>query len=209
MELRKFIATTIREYLNEQHLNNDIKLNDNFYKWFANSKMIGSGGIPEIFRHSTNDEISVFDKSKLGINGISYGIGFYFEKLTDKITTFGHLGNIKNDCFLKIEKPYISRGHLYENFFIKEASNDEKKYIYDNTNMLKKMYKDNYWDNSNEKDLNKKTYDVHNYLTEILIKYNYDGIIGDKNITVVFEPNQIKSLKNDGTWDLDDNNIYS
>ena len=71
------------------------------------------------------------------------------------------------------------------------------------------MYKDNYWDNSNEKDLNKKTYDVHNYLTEILIKYNYDGIIGDKNITVVFEPNQIKSLKNDGTWDLDDNNIYS
>jgi hypothetical protein len=208
MKLKKLAENIIREYLNEQQ-NIENNLNDNFWKWFGNSRTVDKNGNLELFRHTTNVDISTFDKSKLGKNGISYGIGFYFEKLTNKITTFGHLGNIKKDCFLKIEKPYISKGHLYENFFIKETSNDEKYQIYNMTNSLKKMYKDNYWDNSNENDLDKKIFETHDYLTKVLIKYNYDGIIGDKNITVVFNPNQIKSVENKGTWDLNDNDIYS
>jgi hypothetical protein len=28
-------------------------------------------------------------------------------------------------------------------------------------------------------------------------------------VYVTFKPNQIKSVENDGTWDINDNNIYS
>ena len=55
MELRKFIATTIREYLNEQQ-EVETNLNNNFRKWFSGSKVVYNGkplpvyhGSPENF----------------------------------------------------------------------------------------------------------------------------------------------------------------
>ena len=59
MELRKFIATTIREYLNEQNY-----INENVYKVF----------------HGTNDSFDSFDYDKIGTNteGAWNGVGFYF-----------------------------------------------------------------------------------------------------------------------------------
>ncbi len=64
MELRKFIATTIREYLNEQqNTKNDI--NDNFMKWFRNSEMVKHDGTPIVFYHGTNKEFDKFDKSMI------------------------------------------------------------------------------------------------------------------------------------------------
>jgi hypothetical protein len=42
------------------------------------------------------------------------------------------------------------------------------------------------------------------------IKLGYDGLISDDNVFLVFHPNQIKSaIGNDGSWDINDNNIYS
>ena len=58
MELRKFIATTIREYLNEQQ-NVETNLNNNFRKWFGSSIMV-KGGNPKIFYHFSNE---TFNKS--------------------------------------------------------------------------------------------------------------------------------------------------
>jgi hypothetical protein len=45
-------------------------------------------------------------------------------------------------------------------------------------------------------------------------KLNYDGVIfnsidNSNVICVVFYENNIKSTENDGTWDINDNNIYS
>jgi hypothetical protein len=43
-----------------------------------------------------------------------------------------------------------------------------------------------------------------------MIKLGYDGLISDDNVFLVFHPNQIKSaIGNDGSWDINDNNIYS
>lgn len=46
-----------------------------------------------------------------------------------------------------------------------------------------------------------------------LKEMGYDGCILKNNDGTfngfVFNPNQIKSIDNDGTWDVDDNNIYS
>jgi len=44
--------------------------------------------------------------------------------------------------------------------------------------------------------------------TEIIKKLGFDGIIYGTEY-VVLHPNQIKSINNDGTWDLNDNNIFS
>lgn len=46
------------------------------------------------------------------------------------------------------------------------------------------------------------------YVTEILIKLGYDGVIWGSEY-VVFDPKNIKSVDNDGSWDIDDSNIYS
>lgn len=46
------------------------------------------------------------------------------------------------------------------------------------------------------------------YVTEVIKDLGYDGIFYGSEI-VVFNPNQIKSINNDGSWDIDDNDIYS
>jgi len=45
-------------------------------------------------------------------------------------------------------------------------------------------------------------------VTDVIKKLGYDGVWYGSEI-VVFYPNQIKSVTNDGTWDSNDDNIYS
>lgn len=45
-------------------------------------------------------------------------------------------------------------------------------------------------------------------VTEVIKKLGYDGVIYGSEY-VVFKPNYIKSVNNDGSWDIDDMNIYS
>ena len=50
------------------------------------------------------------------------------------------------------------------------------------------------------------------YMLGQLKNMGYDGVIlpdGDGFDGFVFHPNQIKSVMNDGSWDLNDSNIYS
>lgn len=56
--------------------------------------------------------------------------------------------------------------------------------------------------------LNYSTEDELKDIKENYIKQGYDGI-DYGSIIVVFYPNQIKSIENDGTFDLNDDNIYS
>lgn len=52
-------------------------------------------------------------------------------------------------------------------------------------------------------DLGKNSKEV----TDVIKKLGYDGVVYGSEI-VVFNANQIKSIKNDGTWSLNDDNIY-
>lgn len=45
-------------------------------------------------------------------------------------------------------------------------------------------------------------------VTEVIKKLGYDGVFYGSEI-VIFNPNQVKSIENDGSWDINDNNIYS
>ena len=45
-------------------------------------------------------------------------------------------------------------------------------------------------------------------LSSAIIDKGFDGIIHGQEI-IVFLSNQIKAVSNDGSWDIEDNNIYS
>ena len=45
-------------------------------------------------------------------------------------------------------------------------------------------------------------------VTEVIKELGYDGVIYGSEY-VVFKPNYVKSVENDGSWDIDDNDIYS
>lgn len=70
-DLKKFIATTIREYLNEKHY-----INENVYKVF----------------HGTNDNFDSFNYDKIGTNTESAwnGVGFYFSDNKAEASLYGN-----------------------------------------------------------------------------------------------------------------------
>jgi hypothetical protein len=48
--------------------------------------------------------------------------------------------------------------------------------------------------------------DLSKYVTEVIKKLGYDGVIYGSEY-VVFYPNYIKSVDNDGSWDIDDEDM--
>ena len=179
MELRKFIATTIREYLNEnidilpdyinidgekystKNSNGEFIAKDsdsiiNFYKWFGNSKTVDSKQRPLVFYHVSNSNFNEFTPSKFG----KMGSGIYFTSIYNDIKIHNKYGgSIIYKCYLKIENPLE-----IENPFSKRNDNN-------------------------------------------------DGIIAFKGKSgeeiKVYDSNQIKSIENDGSFDINDSNIYS
>jgi hypothetical protein len=190
MELRKFIATTIREYLNEQQdvINN---LNNNFRKWFSDSVMVENGN-PIIFYHgSTDNELNKFKEKSFRYNGIY---------LTRKQNYAKNFGSNLLSLYVSIKNPYII--DMEEtNFGVRGG------FVIDDK--LFPTYRDMTTDEINY--LKNKGYDgIVVNVPRNIIKSEY----GDEEIyngfeLVIFNPNQVKSIDNDGSWDLNDNNIYS
>lgn len=189
-DLKKFIATTIRDYLNE---NKDIdnNLNDNFRKWFGDSVMVENGKPIKFYHGSTDNELNTFKEKSFRYNGIY---------LTRKIEYAKRFGSNLLSLYVSIKNPFTI--DMEEtNFGIKGG------FIIDNK--LFPTYRD-----MNSEEIN------------FMKSKGYDGIIVNvpKNIVkaeygeekiyngfelVVFNPNNVKSVNNDGTWDLNDNNIFS
>lgn len=190
MNLRNFISTTIREYLNEQQ---EVKnnLNDNFWKWFGNSKVVDKNGDPMICYHGSNDNnIKTFDLGMVGKNTDSgmFGKGFYFTDDIKYATTYNRNKNNGSTltCFLSIQNPLIinTKNDIPDINVPDESIED----MYNAPINYSKMFR------------------------EYLIENNNDGVIDKLSSTkqfVVLNSNQIKSIDNDGTWDVEDNNIYS
>jgi hypothetical protein len=122
--------------LNEQQETSleNIKLNDNFWKWFGNSEVIGKDRSPIICYHGTDKEFNVFKPSKYG----AMGAGIY-------LTTYKEIAAMHGKYVMEV--------------FVKLESDS-------------------------------------------------DGIIAGHEI-IMKKPQNIKSINNDGTWDIDDQNIYS
>lgn len=160
-----------------------IKINDNFWRWFGNSKVI-AGINPLICYHGSSSNFKIFKPStSVGNQKEEDQIeGMYFTDNRDGASFFSLTDDDKylKSFFLAIKNPYM---------------------VVDN-NTLKLNLKVN------------KLSEVNNKLR----KLGYDGLImergfyargGPHKLFLTFTPNQIKSTQNDGSWDINDDNIYS
>ena len=146
--------------------------NENFKKWFGNSKVVENGK-PRIVYHGTGwRNIDVFDfKDAKDFKGIWF---------TSSKSLASEYGRHIYPVYLRIEKPYI----------IEAEYEDIRKY------------------DDEIQDVDKSRYDG------IIIKNADDSITYSptgnpySDIYIVFNSNQIKSVKNNGEWSIDTDNIY-
>ena len=162
-----------------------------FKKWFGDSKVVDENGQPLVVYHGTLEKFNKFDKNSIG-NRFSYDErGFFFTSSK----------NIANDYstseFDSSRKGYVMPVYISaktplvidEKFLKKEGMGG----------VFKQEDSISFWDN------------YQDFVLDTFDEGNYDGIIindGDTKMVVAFEPTQIKSVDNQGTFDEGNPNIY-
>ena len=223
----------IKEESNQSNINND-----NFKKWFGNSKVVDKSNNPMICYHGTPDGTFTEFKPKTGAKGKARqqaDIGSHFS--VDKEYSKRYAGNKKlskvYEVFLKMENP------LYTNTMIWKEDDSAifKLYI----EFAQKLYKRNfkrffdrgeyYYNKQGDKQQEIQSIMFNQFiidevspsaLYQELLNSGFDGMFHEPyNKTglnsmnkhpkayIVLKPNQIKAVDNDGTWDINDDNIYS
>jgi len=151
----------------------EVNLNDNFKRWFGGSK-ITKGGKPKIVYHGTNTNFDKFDPSKKRKGWLSKG--FYFTEDKNDATTYG---SVVLRVYLSVKNPFIIKDDIAKPDGTIEWAKDTKEQIFE----VLPEARDIPWED----------------VSDLLEKKGYDGFIWGNWITV-FNPNQIKSIENDGTW---------
>lgn len=180
--MKKTINIVVEKFLKEQQ-NIEGNINDNFWKWFGASK-VKKGSKPLVLYHGTKTNFDVFKPSKsIGNQGEKDQIeGMYFTANRDAASFFSISDDDKyvKPVFLSLKNPYVTDSH------------DELKRELGITKFS---------------EVNKK-----------LKSLGYDGLImkrgfyangGPFVLYLAFYPNQIKSVYNDGTWNVNNDNIFS
>lgn len=80
------------------------KLNDNFWKWFNNSKVVDENGNPLVVIHRTKSDFNTFDITKSHPMNLQ-GKGFYFSS-KDDLFMKNSFGNKIMKCYLSIQNPF-------------------------------------------------------------------------------------------------------
>lgn len=209
-----------------------------FKEWFGDSKVVDEKGKPLEMVHFSYNEFSQFDKSHAGVNNDESSIGFWFadrddfafnnERYPIRYDVYLKMDNpliiegngtetnpwadtdIDNlDSYAKFEKMFNDLMYQDPQMW------DERVYepIYGGFETRKVKLR---FSNFSEK----KQREIIKGIIDKLKAQGYDGIIikntrvdslnPDEGINqyVVFEPNQIKSVYNRGTWDARNDNIY-
>lgn len=182
---------------NENSLGNKIIPDDdkekiiNFWNWFGDSKIVDKQGRPLVVYHGTLSRFNSFDPSKSKN-------GFFFAPLNRKGFVSGYYafgGNTSNGqimaCYLKMETPLVD--HRPNGLELRKAENDGTLSNYDGVIAV--------WDKTEP--LSSLQYD---YIED---KLAYDSLNqGDPIEFTVFNPSQIKSVENDGSFSTASTNIY-
>lgn len=172
-------------------IENETKLNNNFYNWFSNSKIVNHDGTPLVVYHGTNNKnIKIFNLDFVGSSTDSgmFGKGFYFTDNINYASTYNRdktNGGILS-CYLSIQNPLIINS----------------KSDIPNINVPNETIEDMISADTNYSKI----------FREFLITNNFDGVIdniGSIKQFVALYPNQIKSVNNVGSWNSNNNDIYS
>ena len=220
----------INKHLNEE--NNVNNINDNFIEWFGNSKVVDENGKPLVCYHGTKKGGFTEFKPKTGTNNKSkqqLELGSHFS--VDKEYSGGYAGDGKNskvyECYLKIENP------LYTNrmFYREDDEITFLKYLNFSTKIFKYVLRgDDFYDKNGNKQSEPQSIMINSFLIDKipsnklyngLIEFGFDGVFHEPYnkvdlysfnkhpvAYVVLYPNQIKSVDNNGEWNMSNNNIY-
>jgi hypothetical protein len=175
--------------------------NPNFRKWFGNSVTVNSDGTPMVFYHGTGSEFAQFNHQYSGAatsNYGTYGHGFYFTDNVDVADFYaGKAKGLDNivPVYLKMEKIFTEADiPLYlEKYGMPKHYTGSVDYLtvagLANVGLSLADAKD---------------------FSENLTKLGYDGIFArgaDADQYIVFSPNQIKSIYNNGQFSTTSDNI--
>lgn len=162
-----------------------------FKRWFGDSKVVDENGEPLVVYHGTLEKFDSFDKNTVG-NRYSYDSrGFFFTSslnIANAYATSDYDSSRKGvvlPVYIAAKKPLV----IDSNFVAKEGMRG----------VFKQEDSISFWDN------------YQDFCLETFDNGDYDAIIiddGDTKMVVAFEPEQIKSVNNQGTFDSENPNIY-
>ena len=163
----------------------------NFWNWFGDSKIVDKQGRPLVVYHGTPNRFNSFDPSKSKN-------GFFFAPLNRKGFVSGYYafgGNTPNGqimaCYLKMETPLVD--HRPNGLELRKVENEGTLSNYDGIIAV--------WDKAEP-----SSFLQYDYIED---KLAYDSLNqGDPIEFTVFNPNQIKSVENDGSFSTASTNIY-
>nr|DAK07309.1 MAG TPA: crystallin beta/gamma motif-containing protein [Bacteriophage sp.] len=185
-----------------------------FKRWFGDSLIVDENGRPLVMYHGTVAEFDVFNVKKQGKNDTGFfGRGFYFTPI-ERLARYYAYNKIVMPVYLKINNPLDLSDIAYEEIHnigierLKELGiyTKEAQRFIDNPVEIER---------NGKKDLATTT--LEHYIAENKLgkklsdnakKKGYDGVIVKGKEYVVFEPNQIKSVYNRGSFSRTDDNIY-
>lgn len=196
---------------------------ENFYKWFGDSKAVDEQGRPLVVYHGTNAEFDTFDK-KYYLSGAGSnwrGAGFYFSPSKEGRldSSANWYGNKIIPVYLKIDKPFVAPKDSFE--YISKLAEINPDLSPKRSNFKIGDFVDfkNSNQNLDEDELGRALLNKFNKayildrdfypsdITDSLVNKGFDGIIDGVEF-VAFEPNQIKSTSNRGTYSESDNIYY-
>ena len=171
----------------------DLTHTENFKRWFRDSKIVDRTGAPLVVYHGTGVKFDTFRTDTVTKNYTArFGDGFYFTELLANASGYmdDSIGHDDERCVLKV---YLS---LQNPLIINEGG--RKEYLEIITGERERQLVGVRGPRTEE--IRKKTE------TQLAIELGYDGVIfmwkGAMNEIIAFRPNQIKSVENNGNFDL-------
>ena len=166
------------------------KFNKAFWDWFGDSKVVNEDGSPKVVYHGTPEKFTQFHLGRKAVHGEEFGI-FFSENLRQaKKYATGYHDERKGyviKAYISLKNPRIIE---HEQFV---QSDEYRNYLrhpkYAPIGVAIQKAKESGHDG--------------------LIIKNWADYGGTHTQYIVFSPNQIKSVNNDGTWDADDDSILS
>ncbi len=213
------IIHTIDEKVNRKI--DDVLKSKQFIRWFGDwqnhpesaSKIVNADGTPKVMYHGTQAQFTAFDKKKAKSSGY-YGKGFYFTDSESHAQQYGNSMAVYLDVKNPLEqgKNHISKKQLRK--FLEAVAENEDDYdiwnygTEDISEIIESIYKDDAF--AVIQDVNATAIGDFAEAIALFNKVNgtnYDGIVTPTE-TVVYEPTQIKSVDNIGTYDGSNDDIY-
>ena len=171
----------------------------NFYNWFGDSKVVDEQGRPLVVYHGTYAEFNNFNKNMVS-NYSAYSKNFYFTENKQRATDYGNKilsVYLKSDNLFDVELNLPTREDIEKinKILAKDGLKLEGDYGFNGMYMTGENFLN---------DLGVMTEQDYDYL---LKEIGYDGI-KSKDEFIVFNPNQIKSTSNRGTYSESENIYY-